>query len=129
MSDLVLFERRGSAALVTINRPDKRNALSRALIAELGDAFAAAEADAAVRSVIVTGSGPAFCAGMDLGELRGTLGEQRGMSMPEVKEAGGAGRETGDDHRQQMRQTALSAKPNRLTVGSAQPQGPVCRRP
>ncbi len=79
MSDLVLFERRGAAAIVTINRPEKRNALSRALIAGLGDAFAAAEADAAVRSVILTGNGPAFCAGMDLDELRGTLGEQAEM--------------------------------------------------
>lgn len=74
MSDpLVLYDRRGPAAVVTINRPDKRNALSRALIAELTDAFTRAKDDPAVRCVVLTGAGPAFCAGMDLDELRGTL--------------------------------------------------------
>jgi methylglutaconyl-CoA hydratase len=60
-------------ATITINRPDKRGALSRQLIADLTAAFTAARDDAAVRSVIFNGSGPAFCAGMDLDELRGTL--------------------------------------------------------
>jgi methylglutaconyl-CoA hydratase len=77
MSDLVLYSLRGPAALITLNRPDKRNALSRGLIAALTDAFRRAADDAAARSVILTGAGPAFCAGMDLDELRGTLGEER----------------------------------------------------
>ena len=74
MSDIVQYAQRGSAAVITINRPDKRNALSRALIAALSDAFHRAADDKAARSVILTGNGPAFCAGMDLEELRGTLG-------------------------------------------------------
>ncbi len=74
MSDLVKYDHRGPAAVVTLNRPDKRNALSRALIAELSDAFLRAASDSAARCVILTGSGPAFCAGMDLDELRATLG-------------------------------------------------------
>jgi methylglutaconyl-CoA hydratase len=74
--DLVLYSQRGPAALITINRPDKRNALSRALIAALTDAFHRAANDSAARSVILTGSGSAFCAGMDLEELRGTLGAE-----------------------------------------------------
>src|SRR5438105_2215227 len=74
MADLVLYELRPPAAVLTINRPDKRNALSRALIAALGDAFRRAADDPAARCVILTGSGTAFCAGMDLDELRGTLG-------------------------------------------------------
>jgi methylglutaconyl-CoA hydratase len=74
MSDIVTYTLRAPAALITINRPDKRNALSRALIAALSDAFRLAAADDAARAVILTGSGPAFCAGMDLEELRGTLG-------------------------------------------------------
>jgi len=73
MSDLVRYDHRGPAAVVTINRPDKRNALSRALIAALTDAFRRAADDSAARCVIFTGNGPAFCAGMDLDELRGTL--------------------------------------------------------
>jgi methylglutaconyl-CoA hydratase len=76
MSDLVQYAHRGPAAVVTINRPDKRNALSRALIAALSDAFRRAADDADARCVILTGSGPAFCAGMDLDELRGTLVNQ-----------------------------------------------------
>lgn len=74
MSDLVLYDLRPPAAVLTINRPDKRNALSRALIAALSDAVGRAAADSAARCVILTGNGPAFCAGMDLDELRGTLG-------------------------------------------------------
>jgi methylglutaconyl-CoA hydratase len=73
MQDLVTYAPAGPAAVLTINRPDKRNALSRALIAELTAAFERAKADPAARCVILTGHGPAFCAGMDLDELRGTL--------------------------------------------------------
>ena len=79
MSDLVRYELRSPAAVITIDRPDKRNALSRELIAALADAFRRAAEDAAVRAVVLTGSGSAFCAGMDLDELRGTLGDQADM--------------------------------------------------
>src|SRR5262245_10811010 len=72
MNELVRYERRGPAAVLTMNRPDKRNALSRDLIAYLTAAFHEAWDDDSVRCVILTGSGPAFCAGMDLDELRGT---------------------------------------------------------
>ena len=77
MNELVLYSHRGPAALITLNRPDKRNALSRDLIACLTAAFREAADDSAARSVILTGAGPAFCAGMDLDELRGTLDEER----------------------------------------------------
>jgi methylglutaconyl-CoA hydratase len=70
----VQYTHRGPAAVITLNRPDRRNALSRALIAGLADAFRQAAADPAARCVILTGAGTAFCAGMDLDELRGTLG-------------------------------------------------------
>jgi methylglutaconyl-CoA hydratase len=73
MSDIVTYELRPPAAVITINRSDRRNALSRALIAALGEAFHRAANDAAARAVILTGNGPAFCAGMDLDELRGTI--------------------------------------------------------
>jgi methylglutaconyl-CoA hydratase len=76
MSDLVLYSHRGPAAVVTINRPDKRNALSRELITALFEAFRRAADDPAARCVILTGNGTAFCAGMDLDELRATLHEQ-----------------------------------------------------
>jgi len=57
-------------ALVTINRPEKRNALTRAVVAELGAAFDRVAEDGAIRAAIVTGAGcSAFVAGADIGEL------------------------------------------------------------
>jgi methylglutaconyl-CoA hydratase len=78
MSDnLVLYEvdSASGAACLTINRADKRNALSRALIEALAAAFARAASDAAARSVVLTGAGSVFCAGMDLAELQESLGQ------------------------------------------------------
>lgn len=66
----LLLEKRGRVAVVTINRPDKLNALNDAVMAELDAVFAALEADAEVGGVILTGSGAkAFVAGADIGEL------------------------------------------------------------
>jgi methylglutaconyl-CoA hydratase len=77
MSDeLVLYEVRPPAAVITINRADKRNALSRALIAALHAAFVRARDDRAVRCVLLTHAGPTFCAGMDLAELRESIESQ-----------------------------------------------------
>lgn len=73
---LALYEVRPPAVLITLNRADKRNALSQALIAALTDAFRRARDDAAARCVILTGAGPVFCAGMDLGELADKLDNQ-----------------------------------------------------
>ena len=69
MSDnLVLYDARPPAVIITMNRADKRNALSRGLIQGLTDAFARARDDASARCVILTAAGPTFCAGMDLAE-------------------------------------------------------------
>jgi enoyl-CoA hydratase len=57
-------------ALITVNRPEKRNALNEAVISELGEAFLMAHEDSAVKALILTGSGDkAFVAGADIGEL------------------------------------------------------------
>lgn len=59
-------------ARVTVNRPDKLNALNQQTLIELGQAFASFKVDTAVRAVILTGSGPkAFVAGADIAELAG----------------------------------------------------------
>ena len=71
MSDggsLVLYEQRGRAAWLTLNRPAKLNALSTPLIDELDAALDRAAADDAVRVVVLTGAGRAFSAGFDLTE-------------------------------------------------------------
>src|SRR6516165_10522034 len=74
MSDpVVLYDSRPPAVVITLNRPDRRNALSRGLIADLTASFERAQTDAAVRCVVLTGSGPVFCAGMDLAELQESL--------------------------------------------------------
>jgi methylglutaconyl-CoA hydratase len=67
---LVTYDVKAPAACITLNRADKRNALSRGLIAALQEAFARAHDDAAVRCVILQAAGPVFCAGMDLAELQ-----------------------------------------------------------
>jgi len=55
---------------ITFNRPDKYNAINDAFSSELMDALKAAEKDAAVRVIILTGEGKAFCSGQDLGDLK-----------------------------------------------------------
>src|SRR5262245_11095388 len=70
---LALYESRPPAAVITLNRPDRRNALSRGLIDAVAEAFARARDDAAARCVILTGAGSSFCAGRDLAELAESL--------------------------------------------------------
>ncbi len=63
-------------ATLTLNRPDKFNALSMALMVALEDALRAAAADASVRVIVLAANGKAFCAGHDLKELRECSGRQ-----------------------------------------------------
>lgn len=72
-TDVLLVERDGAVATVTLNRPAVRNALSAELVSRLREAMAALEADDAVDAVVLTGADPAFCAGLDLRQL-GTSG-------------------------------------------------------
>src|ERR671914_159545 len=66
----LLFDLSDGIARITINRPDKLNALNATVISELGDAVTRVETDAAVRGVILTGAGAkAFVAGADITEL------------------------------------------------------------
>lgn len=74
---VVLVERIESTAVVTLNRPEQRNALSRELRTRLVEAFRTLAGDSTVRAVVLTGAGKAFCAGLDLKEL-GQLGVSAG---------------------------------------------------
>ncbi len=69
MSEVVLCETTDRTALVTLNRPEARNALSSEVLGRLAEVMAAADADDSVDVIIVTGADPAFCAGLDLKEL------------------------------------------------------------
>src|ERR1700741_1377374 len=63
---LVLREDRGAVRVLTMNRPESRNALNTDLISALHTALVHADRDASVRAVVLTGADPAFCAGLDL---------------------------------------------------------------
>jgi enoyl-CoA hydratase/carnithine racemase len=69
-TDVVLYEVRDSGvAVVTLNRPERMNAWGGGLAAGFYAAMDAADADPAVRAIVLTGSGRAFCAGADMGDL------------------------------------------------------------
>ena len=64
----IRYEALGAVARLTLDRPERANALNGAMLDEIGRALDAAEGDAAIRAVIVTGAGPAFSSGFDLKE-------------------------------------------------------------
>jgi enoyl-CoA hydratase/carnithine racemase len=65
----LLHEHSGGITLLTLDRPETRNALSEAMLSALGGAFVAIAQDPNVRAVVIAANGPAFCAGHDLKEL------------------------------------------------------------
>lgn len=66
----VLIENDGGIRIITLNRPDKRNALNDELIAELKAALIASDADESVRAIVIRGAGKDFCSGADLSALQ-----------------------------------------------------------
>ena len=66
----VLYQVQGAVARVTLNRPEKRNALNEALIAGVKNALEKATNDAAVRVILISGAGRDFCSGADLASLQ-----------------------------------------------------------
>jgi len=71
----LLIEDRGAVRTLTMNRPEKRNALDNALTEALLASLRAADADEAVNAIVLTGAGPAFCAGADLSEFKALTGD------------------------------------------------------
>ncbi len=69
MGTNILLEKQAGCAILTLNRPEQMNALSKALRSEFVAAFDALKQDKSISSVIITGKGTAFCAGFDLKEL------------------------------------------------------------
>ena len=68
----ILYEQQGGIARITLNRPEKRNALDGEMVAELKAAFSASASDEAGRVVLLTGAGTDFCSGADLANLEKT---------------------------------------------------------
>lgn len=82
-----LTERRGNVMLITINRPEARNAVNSAVSTAVGDALQAAQDDSEVRAVVITGAGESFCAGADLK----AIARRESLFHPEHAEWGFAG--------------------------------------
>ena len=80
MSEL-LYEKDGPIATITLNRPERMNTISGPMLAELSEKLLTANADRDVRAIILTGSGRAFCAGLDLQEATSGTGIGGGGSM------------------------------------------------
>jgi enoyl-CoA hydratase len=80
----VTYARRGTAAWITLDRPAKRNALTPAMVGGLHQALDRADRDPGVRAVVITGAGPAFCAGADLGFFDGLRAEPDGCARFEA---------------------------------------------
>ncbi len=74
--DHVLVRRDGGVLTVTLNRPDKLNSFTAAMLVDFRDVLEGAAADDAVRCVVITGAGRGFCAGQDLGDRAVAPGEE-----------------------------------------------------
>jgi enoyl-CoA hydratase/carnithine racemase len=76
----ILYEKKRGGVLITLNRPEAMNAISRTMIKELHEALDEVESDPEIRAVVVTGAGRAFSAGMDQGKSAG--GRRRDLHWP-----------------------------------------------
>jgi enoyl-CoA hydratase/carnithine racemase len=81
---VLLVENRGAVRILTMNRPEKRNALNSELTQGLLDALNAADRDGSVGAIVLTGTGPGFCAGADLSEFKGLQDPQAAERRAEL---------------------------------------------
>lgn len=89
MTTVIAYDVHERIATVTLNRPEARNALNSELLRELPRALQAADADDDVDVIILTGTDPAFCAGLDLKELGDTAGNLSGTGADGGKNSTG----------------------------------------
>jgi enoyl-CoA hydratase/carnithine racemase len=78
----LIYDKQDKVAIVTLNRPDRMNAITPTLAGELKDAMADAERDPAIATIVVTGAGKSFCPGMDMGVLQAAAERKRGEPAP-----------------------------------------------
>ena len=83
---VLLVDRAGSLTTITLNRPDRGNALTAELKSQLLAALVAAGDDAEVRAVVLTGAGRAFCAGQDLAEHAANLADDPATAFATIEE-------------------------------------------
>ena len=85
MSDYLILEKRDNVAIVTLNRPEVRNAFDDVLIANLTRTFAELDQDDSVRAVVLAGAGTAFCAGADLNWMKRMAGYGYGQNLADAE--------------------------------------------
>jgi len=88
MSELILTRDAGAIRYLTMNRPEKLNAMNDALVGQLAAALRAAEADPEVAVIVLAGAGRAFCAGADLGSGKPTTGAAGGEASEKTAPSG-----------------------------------------
>lgn len=81
MEPLIKIKKHPPSGTIILNRPDKRNPLSRELIVELQQAFEDFHLERTVRAIILTGAGTTFCSGMDLQQMLGTSQQPNALAM------------------------------------------------
>ena len=89
MPETLLYDVADGVATITLNRPDRLNAFNQVMFRELLDAFDETDRDDAVRAVVVTGAGRAFCAGADVSAGGGTFRKEGGAGDPVPRDTGG----------------------------------------
>lgn len=110
----ILHERKGAVALITLNRPEKLNAWTGRMHAELLDAIDRADADPAIGAIVLTGAGRAYCAGADIGGFQRQILER---SQAERAPAPGATNDAENWVRRLQRAKPVIAAVNGVAVG------------
>ena len=91
MTEDLLFEQRGNIAIITLNRPERLNAISGPMLSALSEQLIACQRDPEVRVVVLTGSGRGFCAGLDLVDQQQRIGggdaPRPGYSLFDLRDA------------------------------------------
>ena len=122
--ETLTFDVADRIATITVNRPDKLNALNDRVIAELGDAIDEARANATSAAIILTGAGRAFVAGADISELEQhgaiaakALAQARAASLPPLRDVAQADDRRGERLRARRRLRARDGVSHSHRVG------------
>ena len=127
MYETIRYDVADPIATITLNRPDRLNAITGPMVRELQDAFGAADADERVVGIVLTGEGRGFCAGADIGRLKKLSDGQMSASEWRVTDGKpGAFEEMGEDFQLGLLYLMALRKP---TVDFACPHGSSAAQP
>jgi enoyl-CoA hydratase/carnithine racemase len=84
--DPVLFDTDGRVGVITLNRPERLNAITGRMLAELSEALLRCDRDPEVRAVVLTGAGRGFCSGLDLQDVASGTSDITGAASPNINE-------------------------------------------